>query len=94
VDEIQEPMFVYAGANDPRVPRSEGDLIVETLRKRKVPIEYMVAENEGHSLARRENLIASSRARRVSSSSPSLESRCGRHRAHVAPAPAFYPAIL
>ena len=58
VDKIDDPMFVYAGANDPRVPRSESDLIVETLRKRKVPIEYMVAENEGHSLARRENIIA------------------------------------
>jgi dipeptidyl aminopeptidase/acylaminoacyl peptidase len=58
VDRIVDPTFVYAGANDPRVPRSESDLIVAALRERGVPSEYMVAENEGHSLARRENIIA------------------------------------
>jgi dipeptidyl aminopeptidase/acylaminoacyl peptidase len=57
VDRIVDPLFVYAGANDPRVPRSESDLIVRALRERKVPVEYMVADNEGHSLARKENLI-------------------------------------
>lgn len=57
VDEIVDPTFIYAGANDPRVPRTESDLIVKALRTRKVPSEYMVAENEGHSLARRENQI-------------------------------------
>jgi dipeptidyl aminopeptidase/acylaminoacyl peptidase len=56
-DKIVAPLFVYAGANDPRVPRSESDLIVRALRERKVPIEYMVADNEGHSLARNGNLI-------------------------------------
>jgi dipeptidyl aminopeptidase/acylaminoacyl peptidase len=57
VDKIVDPLFVYAGANDPRTPRSESDQIVRALRQRKVPVEYMVAENEGHSLARKENLI-------------------------------------
>jgi len=53
VGRIASPLFVYAGANDPRVPRSESDLIVQALRDRKVPVEYMVADDEGHSLARR-----------------------------------------
>jgi dipeptidyl aminopeptidase/acylaminoacyl peptidase len=57
VNRIVAPLFVYAGANDPRVPRSESDLIVRALRTRNVPVEYMVAENEGHSLDRRENRI-------------------------------------
>jgi dipeptidyl aminopeptidase/acylaminoacyl peptidase len=56
-DQIVDPLFVYAGANDPRVPRSESDLIVDSLRRRRVPVEYMVKENEGHSLARRENVV-------------------------------------
>jgi dipeptidyl aminopeptidase/acylaminoacyl peptidase len=56
-DRIVDPLFVYAGANDPRVPLSESDLIVGALRQRKVPVEYMVANDEGHSLARKENLI-------------------------------------
>jgi dipeptidyl aminopeptidase/acylaminoacyl peptidase len=58
VDRITDPLFVYAGANDPRVPRSESDQIVAALRARGVPVEYMVAENEGHSLSRRENTVA------------------------------------
>lgn len=58
VDKIVDPTFVYAGANDPRVPRTESDLIVKALRGRKISTEYMVADNEGHSLARRENQLA------------------------------------
>jgi dipeptidyl aminopeptidase/acylaminoacyl peptidase len=57
VQRIAAPLFVYAGANDPRVPRTESDLIVHALRQRKVPVEYMVADNEGHSLARKENVV-------------------------------------
>jgi dipeptidyl aminopeptidase/acylaminoacyl peptidase len=57
VDRIVDPLFVYAGANDPRVPRSESDLIVRALRERKVPVEYMVAGDEGHSLSRSANMI-------------------------------------
>ncbi|HEX3482588.1 MAG TPA: prolyl oligopeptidase family serine peptidase [Kofleriaceae bacterium] len=56
-DKIVDPLFVYAGANDPRVPRSESDLIVKALRGRSVPVEYMVAANEGHSLSHRENIV-------------------------------------
>jgi dipeptidyl aminopeptidase/acylaminoacyl peptidase len=57
VSRIVDPTFVYAGANDPRVPRSESDSLVEALRRRGIPSEYMVAENEGHSLARRATQI-------------------------------------
>jgi protease II len=57
IDKIVDPLFVYAGANDPRVPRPESDQVVRALRSRKIPVEYMVADDEGHSLDRRENLI-------------------------------------
>lgn len=57
VDRIVAPLFVYAGQNDPRVPRSESDAIVRALRTRKIPVEYMVAPNEGHSLDHRESKI-------------------------------------
>jgi dipeptidyl aminopeptidase/acylaminoacyl peptidase len=56
-DKIVSPLFVYAGQNDPRVPRSESDQIVTALRRRNVPVEYMVAADEGHSIDRRENKI-------------------------------------
>jgi len=57
VDKIVRPLFVYAGQNDPRVPRAESDLIVTALRRRNVPVEYMVAPNEGHTVDRRETKI-------------------------------------
>jgi dipeptidyl aminopeptidase/acylaminoacyl peptidase len=57
IDKIRDPLFVYAGANDPRVPRTESDQVVRALRARNVPVEYMVADDEGHSLDRRENTI-------------------------------------
>jgi dipeptidyl aminopeptidase/acylaminoacyl peptidase len=57
VGKIVDPTFVYAGANDPRVPRSESDIIVKALREKGVASEYMVADNEGHSLARKETQV-------------------------------------
>jgi len=57
VGSIVDPLFVYAGANDPRVPRSESDMIVAAARKKGVPVEYMVKDNEGHSLSRKENQL-------------------------------------
>ncbi|HEY1252069.1 MAG TPA: prolyl oligopeptidase family serine peptidase [Thermoanaerobaculia bacterium] len=58
IDKISVPLFVYAGANDPRVPRAESDQVVRALRTRKIPVEYMVAGDEGHSMSRRDNQIA------------------------------------
>jgi dipeptidyl aminopeptidase/acylaminoacyl peptidase len=57
VDKIQAPLFVYQGENDPRVVRSESDSIVVALRKRGVPVEYMVAANEGHTADRKETKV-------------------------------------
>jgi dipeptidyl aminopeptidase/acylaminoacyl peptidase len=57
-DKITAPLFVYAGANDPRVPRAESDQIVHALRAHNVPVEYMVAANEGHSMDHRDNQLA------------------------------------
>jgi dipeptidyl aminopeptidase/acylaminoacyl peptidase len=56
-DEIRAPLFVYQGQNDPRVPRGESDQVVESLRARKVPVEYMVSPDEGHSLDRKANRV-------------------------------------
>jgi dipeptidyl aminopeptidase/acylaminoacyl peptidase len=56
-DKIVSPLFVYSGQNDPRVPRSESDQVVVALRQRNIPVEYMVAPDEGHSIDRRANKI-------------------------------------
>jgi dipeptidyl aminopeptidase/acylaminoacyl peptidase len=58
VDQIRAPVFVYQGVRDPVTPRHEADQIVAALRRRHVPVEYMLIANEGHGVTRRENLIA------------------------------------
>ena len=55
VAKIAVPLFVYQGANDPRVPEAEAAQIVAALRARKVPVEYMLVANEGHSVEHIEN---------------------------------------
>jgi dipeptidyl aminopeptidase/acylaminoacyl peptidase len=55
VDKIKCPVLVAQGANDPRVNKAESDQIVETLRQKGLPVEYMVKENEGHGFYNQEN---------------------------------------
>ncbi len=52
---IRKPLFVVQGKNDPRVPWSESEQIVRSLQQRGQPVWYMLADNEGHGFARREN---------------------------------------
>ena len=52
---ITKPLFVVAGANDPRVPKSEADQIVATLKKRNTPVWYLVGKDEGHGFAKKKN---------------------------------------
>ena len=58
VGAIVRPVFVYQGVHDPVTPQHEADQIVDALRAHKVPVEYMLVENEGHGVGRRENVIA------------------------------------
>ena len=57
VKNIRAPLFVIAGANDPRVPKSEADQMVEQVRARGVPVEYISFPDEGHGMAKRPNRI-------------------------------------
>ncbi len=52
---IRSALFVAHGANDPRVPLSETDQIVDAVRKNDKDVWYMVAKNEGHGFRRKEN---------------------------------------
>ncbi|HVR99305.1 MAG TPA: prolyl oligopeptidase family serine peptidase [Thermoanaerobaculia bacterium] len=53
VDRLNRPLLVSQGANDPRVPLSESDQIVEALQSKGVPVWYLVAKNEGHGFRRK-----------------------------------------
>ena len=52
VDKIKTPLLIVQGANDPRVKKTEADQIVIALRDRKYPIEYIMADDEGHGFQR------------------------------------------
>ena len=54
---ITAPLFVLHGANDPRVPLTEAEQIVEALRANEVPCEFHVYPDEGHGLAKRSNRL-------------------------------------
>ena len=56
-DQIQKPLMVLQGANDPRVLKVESDEIVEAVKKNNVPVEYIVFEDEGHGFVKKENRI-------------------------------------
>ncbi|NNE05971.1 MAG: alpha/beta fold hydrolase [Xanthomonadales bacterium] len=55
VDRIETPMLIVQGQNDPVVPVSESEQIVNALRSRGLPVWYMNALNEGHSYEKKEN---------------------------------------
>lgn len=52
---IRKPLFVIQGRNDPRVPWTEAEQIVERVRQTGTPVWYLLAENEGHGFRRKEN---------------------------------------
>lgn len=56
--EIKAPLYVVQGANDPRVKKAESDQIVIAMRELGRDVEYMVAPDEGHGFAGKENRLA------------------------------------
>ncbi|MEM9596968.1 MAG: alpha/beta fold hydrolase [Acidobacteriota bacterium] len=52
---IQKPLMVLQGANDPRVLRAESDDIVAAARANGAPVEYLVFDDEGHGFRKKEN---------------------------------------
>lgn len=57
VDRIRAPLYLLAGGNDPRCPKSEAQQVVDAVKKRGGVVEYKVYENEGHGFAKVENQI-------------------------------------
>jgi len=56
-DNIQRPMIVLQGANDPRVLQIESDEMVDAVRANNVPVEYLVFPDEGHGFRKKANQI-------------------------------------
>lgn len=56
--QIERPLLIGQGANDPRVNVAESDQIVDAMKARNIPVSYIVFPDEGHGFARPANNIA------------------------------------
>lgn len=57
VDQMTAPLFIIHGANDPRVPLSETEQLVDALTERGVSVDFLVFDDEGHGLAKLKNKL-------------------------------------
>ena len=55
VDKITKPLFVIQGANDPRVPATESEQMVKSIRGNGGTVWYMLAKDEGHGFTKKDN---------------------------------------
>ncbi|MFO0722526.1 MAG: S9 family peptidase [Myxococcota bacterium] len=58
VDQIQRPLLIGQGANDPRVKQAESDQIVKAMQAHQIPVSYVLFPDEGHGFGRPENRLA------------------------------------
>ncbi len=58
INRVAAPTLVLHGANDTNVPVYEAEQVVEKLRERGVPVEYILFPDEGHGFRKEENRIA------------------------------------
>ncbi|NWH09517.1 MAG: S9 family peptidase [Alphaproteobacteria bacterium] len=56
--DIQRPLLIAQGANDPRVTKKESDQIVAEMQAKNIPVTYVLYADEGHGFARPENRIS------------------------------------
>jgi dipeptidyl aminopeptidase/acylaminoacyl peptidase len=52
VADIQRPLLIGQGANDPRVKQAEAEQMVTAMKARKIPVTYVLFPDEGHGFAR------------------------------------------
>lgn len=57
VANVQAPLMVIHGANDPRDPPTESDQFVRAIRERGGSVEYLRFPDEGHQIRKRSNQI-------------------------------------
>lgn len=58
VDKISKPLLIGQGANDPRVKQSESDQIVDAMKKKGIPVTYVLYPDEGHGFQKPENNLS------------------------------------
>lgn len=58
VDDIEIPILIAQGANDPRVNQAESEQVVKAMKKKGIDYGYLLFPDEGHGFAIPENRIA------------------------------------
>ncbi|HZF11961.1 MAG TPA: alpha/beta fold hydrolase, partial [Thermoanaerobaculia bacterium] len=54
-ENIERPLIVLQGVNDPRVLKVESDEVVAAAKRRGTPVEYLLFPDEGHGIAKKAN---------------------------------------
>jgi len=57
VENVEAPLFVLHGANDPRVPVGEAEQVAEQAARQGVPVRKLIFDDEGHGISKLENRI-------------------------------------
>jgi dipeptidyl aminopeptidase/acylaminoacyl peptidase len=52
---VTKPLFIVQGKNDPAVPPSEAEQMVNAVKQNRVPVWYLMATDEGHGFVKRPN---------------------------------------
>jgi dipeptidyl aminopeptidase/acylaminoacyl peptidase len=58
VDALSAPLLVVHGANDTNVPVGESEQIVDALRRAGRDVRYLLFDDDGHAITKRENRVA------------------------------------
>ncbi|MCP5014425.1 MAG: S9 family peptidase [Ketobacter sp.] len=58
IDCIKRPLLVAHGKNDPRVKKSESDMVIEAARSKGLSVVYVLFPDEGHGFVQADNRMA------------------------------------
>ena len=47
-NKISAPLIIFQGLNDKVVPPAQSELVVKLMRKKKLPVQYVAFDGEGH----------------------------------------------
>ncbi|GAB2662571.1 S9 family peptidase [Nocardia goodfellowii] len=56
IEQFRSPLIVLQGSEDAVVPPNQSEMIVDALRKRGIPVTYLLFEGEQHGFRRAENI--------------------------------------
>jgi len=59
IDAVKTPTIVLHGANDTNVPVVKAEQVVENLKERNIPVEYVLFPDEGHGWSKTKNKVTS-----------------------------------